>query len=290
MLSRNAMANDFATTPPPNATPGITAVIIVRNEEAMIANCIDALRWTDEVLVADSGSTDHTRELAQRMGARVIEVNGNSFSDWRNQAAEAVTTEWILYIDADERVTPDLAKALQSRIKRPDFDAYRLRRHNIHYGRWLQHGGWNQDLLLRLVKKERLKGWVGDVHEHAEVVGRVGVVEEPLVHLTHRSLYDGLRKSVEWTDYEAKLLLAANHPKVGPLRLIKIIVFDFFGRVFVKLAWKDGQEGWVEAMIQTMNRFLVYARLWELQQHPPIDQRYERIEQEIQRQWQTKNH
>lgn len=286
------MARTLPSTPEINPEPptmkagSITAVILTKNEEPMIANCLETLGWCDQILVFDTGSTDRTPQIAEQMGCTVVKGKSGSFADWRNAAAKHVTTEWLFYIDADERTTPQLAKAIMSRIQRPDFDAYRLRRNNIMWGRWFQFGGWNTDSLLRLVRKARLQAWVGDVHEHAEVVGRVGEIEEPLVHLTHRSLYDGLRKSVEWTDIEAHLFLEANHPRVGPLRLVKIIVFDFFHRLIIKQAWKDGAEGVIEAMIQTMNRFLVYTRLWELQQKPSIPERYQRIESEITKQWQ----
>ncbi len=270
-----------------NQLYSVTAVIIARNEEAMIVNCIETLSWADEVLVLDTGSKDRTRGAAQRAGARVEQAHGENFSQWRNEAAELVNTAWILYIDADERVTPALAKTIQNRVQRTEYDAYTLHRNNIHLGRWMQHGGWNNDELLRLVKKEKLKTWVGEVHEHAEIVGRIGHIDEPLVHLTHRNLYDGLRKSIDWTDVEAKLLLAANHPKITPLRLFKIVLFDIFNRLVFKMAWKDGHEGIIEAMIKSMNRFLVYVRLWEMQQKPSLEKRYDRIEQEIQKQWET---
>lgn len=269
----------------PNVRPTIAALIVAKNEETMIANCIDALRWCTEIIVVDSGSTDRTRDLAKQAGAQVVETKGQTFAQWRNEAARTTTADWLLYIDADERVTPDLAKALQSRAQRPDFDAYWLSRNNIHYGKWLQHGGWQYDKLLRFIRRNNLKSWQGDVHEHAEIIGRIGDIQEPLVHLTHRNLFDGLRKSISWTDIEAHLLLAAHHKKIGPLRLIKIVMFDFIKRVFVQLAWKDGAEGMLEAMVQSMNRFLVYARLWELQQKPSLPERYERIEQVIQEQW-----
>lgn len=277
------MANEMLSTT--SNAPQVTAIIIARNEEKMIANCIETLRWCSEIIVLDTGSDDRTAELAERLGATVKKAKGTNFSDWRNEAAQGIKTEWVLYIDADERVTPALAKTIQGRMLRPDYDAYKILRNNIHYGKWLQYGGWGNDWLLRLFRTSKLKGWVGQVHEHAEIVGRIGEIEEPLVHLTHRSLFDGLRKSIEWTDVEARLFLQAGHPKIGPLRLIKVVLFDFLQRLIFKRAWKDGVEGVIEAMIQSMNRFLVYVRLWELQQKPSLPQRYERIEQEIEKQW-----
>lgn len=278
------MENDPPTTKT-ESPHAVTAIIIAKNEEEMVANCLDTLTWADSILLLDTGSTDRTKGLARRAGAEVIQAEGKNFAQWRNEAAKHAAGAWLFYVDADERVTPALAKAIQSRVRRPDFDAYTLRRNNVHYGKWMQHGGWQTDVLLRLMRKDRLKSWVGEVHEHAEISGRIGAIEEPLVHLTHRSLFDGLRKSAQWTDTEARLLLSANHPPVGPLRILKIVVFDFLNRVLLKLAWKDGQEGVIEAMVQTMNRFLVYARLWELQQKPAIPKRYELIEEEIQKQW-----
>jgi glycosyltransferase involved in cell wall biosynthesis len=275
----------------PVSQPTVAALVIAKNEETMIVNCLDTLRWCSTIIVIDSGSADRTVDLAKQAGAQVIPAKGRSFADWRNEAAQATTADWLLYVDADERVTPDLAKSLQSRAQRPDFDAYYLRRNNIHYGKWLQHGGWQQDKLLRFIRRTNLKTWQGDVHEHAEIIGRTGDMQEPLVHLTHRNLFDGLQKSIVWTDIEAHLLLDAHHKKVGPLRLIKIVLFDLVKRVFFQVAWKDGAEGMLEAMVQSMNRFLVYARLWELQQKPSLPERYERIEKAIQEQWrQTSRH
>lgn len=268
--------------------PPLTVVVIARNEEQMIANCLDTLRWAKEVIVLDTGSEDRTKEIAKHSGAKVIEAEGSNFGQWRTEVLKNVSTPWVLYIDADERVTPKLSKAIIGRLNRDDYDAFSIERNNIHYGKWMQFGGWNNDRLLRLFKKEKLKGWKGKVHESAEIIGRIGQIEEPLVHLTHRSLFDGLRKSIEWTEIEAELLYQSDHPKVGPLRIMKVVVFDLLKRLFFKRAWKDGAEGMIEAMVQAMNRFLVYARLWEKQQQPPLEKRYDRIETQIQKLWKEK--
>lgn len=286
MHSKTAMAfTPISTTPKLNATTSISAILIVRNEEGMLMNCLETLNWVQEIVVLDTGSSDHTLEIAKRAGAITGEAKGRNFAEWRNEAAALAHGTWLLYIDADERVTPDLARVILGRVQREDYDAYRIRRNNIMMGKWFQFGGWQNDILLRLIRKSKLKAWVGEVHEHAEVIGRVGDIEEPLVHLTHRNLYDGLHKSIEWTDIEARLLFETGHPAITPLRLVKIVVFDFINRFLFKKAAKDGQEGSIEAMVQSMNRFLVYVRLWELQQKPSLPERYDRIELEIQKQW-----
>ena len=252
----------------------ITAVVIAQNEEHMIANCLEALKWCDEVLVVDSGSTDRTAELASMQGIRVIPTSSRqSFAELRNLGLKHAKHPWILYIDADERVTPG------------QFTAYRVGRNNIHYGRWMKAGGWQNDKLVRLFKKDHLKTWEGRVHEYAVVEGEVSDLIEPLIHLTHRNMADGIRKSLQWTDIEAQLLLEAKHPHMSILRLIKVTVWEFFHRVIVLKAYKDGMEGLVEAMTQSWNRFLVYERLWELQRIPSLEETYEKYEKDVERLW-----
>ncbi len=264
---------------------GISGVIIAKNEEHMIANCIETLRWCDEVVVIDHGSSDNTRILAERAGAKVHKLEEGSFVELRNKGLEVAKEDWILYIDADERVTPKLSQEILQNGARGAYPAYAIPRNNIHYGKWMQHGGWEKDSVIRLFRKEKLKRWVGEVHEHAEVDGEVEELEEPLVHLTHRNLVSGLYKSIEWTPVEAELLLKADHPKVTVLRLCKVMAGTFFGQYIGRRGYKDGIEGFIEAMVQTMNRFFVYEQLWELQRNPSLDKTYAHIEREVADLW-----
>lgn len=265
----------------------ITAVVITQNEEHMIANCLEALKWCDEILVVDSGSTDRTAELVSMQGIRVIPTSSRqTFAELRNLGLKHAKHPWILYIDADERVTPALMHDIRHVVNGPgQFSAYRVGRNNIHYGRWMKSGGWQNDTLVRLFKKDDLKTWEGRVHEHAVIEGEVSDLIEPLIHLTHRNMADGIRKSLQWTDIEAQLLLEAKHPQMTILRLIKATVWEFFNRVIVLKAYKDGMEGLVEAMTQAWNRFLVYERLWELQRIPSLEETYEKYEKDVERLW-----
>jgi glycosyltransferase involved in cell wall biosynthesis len=107
------MANETLST---SKSPQVTAIIIAKNEEKMIANCIETLRWCSEIRVVDTGSDDRTAELAERLGVTVIHAKGTNFSEWRNEASKNINTEWVFYVDADERVTPALAKTIQGRL------------------------------------------------------------------------------------------------------------------------------------------------------------------------------
>ncbi len=263
----------------------ISAVVITKNEELMIANCLASLRFVDEIIVVDSGSTDNTLEIASREQAKIVEVNAGHFKDWRNKGKSIATSDWILYIDADERITPKLAKEIQDTIQFTSNAAFALRRNNIHFGKWLEHGGWENDRIVRLFKRSHLVGWDGDVHESAKVDGILGELKEPLVHLTHRNIKDGLVKSASWTDIEAQLLFEAHTKPVQPFTLVRKFLMEFLRRLVFKKGYKDGMEGWVESFQQAINRFFVYERLWELQQHPSLEDRYQAIEKEISRQW-----
>ena len=267
-------------------TPRLSAIIIAKNEEAMISNCIETLRWCDEIIVVDDRSTDRTAELAERAGAIVLEHKGKSFASCRNLGKEAATGAWLLYVDADERVTPALKREILKAIQHPGSSvAFKVPRRNIHYGAWLQFGGWGQDAVVRLFEASHLEEWQGEVHEHATVQGQVGLLSEPFIHLTHRSIRDGLEKSMHWTAIEAELLFRSGHKKIGMIQLLSIPVRSFLQRLILQRAFKDGAPGWIEAMVQAMNRFLVYAQLWELQQTPPLAEQYAKYEQDITKIW-----
>lgn len=264
--------------------PTIAAIVLTKNEAGMIANCLETLRWCSEILVIDHNSTDTTTEIASRQGAKVVKAEG-SFAHRRNEALKRCKADWLLYIDADERVTPDLAQEIMHAVTDGTDTAYAICRSNILYGRVFEHGGWQDDWVVRLFKREKLQKWAGEVHEHAEVEGKTGRLRSLLVHLTHRDVVSSLQKSVEWTPIEARLLFEAGAPKVTARTLFRKTTMELFRRVVRKGAYQDGMAGWVEAWTQAMNRLLVYMQLWQLQQKPSLPERYQRFEHSIAELW-----
>jgi len=264
--------------------PTITAIVITKNEAEMLANCLDTLQWCDEVIVIDNNSVDATVGIADRAGARVIAQAG-TFSELRNEGLKRTKTDWILYVDADERVTPKLAQEIKATMAEAAHHAYKVSRSNIMYGHVIDHGGWDQDVIVRLFRREHLIHWEGDVHEHAVINGTTGQLQQLLVHFTHRTVITSLLKSAAWTPLEARLLHAANTAPVKPMTLIRKTVMEVIRRVVFKGAAKDGTAGWVEALTQGMNRLLVYMQIWELQQKPSIPDRYQRYEASIMELW-----
>jgi (heptosyl)LPS beta-1,4-glucosyltransferase len=259
-------------------------VILTKNEEKMIEACLGTVRWAAEVIVIDTESTDSTVKLAKKHGAMVYTVPPMSFSQWRNYGLKKVRQPWVFYLDADERVTTELYEEIRQLIEQ-DIAAIGFKRENIHYGKHFQHGGWENDLLHRLFKVEALSGWTGEVHETAQYTGESAVAKHPLIHLTHRNMVDGLYKTIEWTGIEAQLLLAGKSPRVTAMTLLRKMKMEFIRRYFLKKGYRDGVQGMIEALVQAMNRFIVYARLWELQQKPSLEETYQKIDQKLLQDW-----
>lgn len=266
----------------------ISALIIAKNEETMIGNCIATLSWCKEVIVIDDGSTDTTRDIAENLGAHVISFKHSSFSRLREEALKRAKSDWVFYVDADERVTPTLAKEIQVMIETSDASAFRVQRENIYFGKRFQAGGWQDDWVERVFKKDALEGWFGEVHESPRYSGTCIDLKTKLIHFTHRDVVSGLFKTASWTPMEAEALFKAGVPKVTFWTLLRKGCMEFFRRALVQKGYRDGMEGLVEALIQGINRMLVYMQVWELQQKPSIPERYAAKESQIAELWKQK--
>lgn len=252
----------------------ISAIILTRNEEEIIKDCLESVKWTDEIVVVDNGSTDETLDIVKKYGAKIVRSPvGNSFADHRNIGAKAARGEWLLYVDADERVTPLLKSEIESVISGQllvsgEYSAYAIPRRNIRLTKELHWGGWWPDYVLRLIRKDKLKGWKGDLHEQPEIEGEIGHLKEAFVHFSHRgSLEHKLQNTISWSKIEAQKLYEANHPPMNVKRFISAMGREFYKRMIKYQAFRDGTEGVMEAIYQVFSVFITYARLWEMQIH-----------------------
>ncbi len=270
-------------------TPSITGVIVAKNEAETIVNSIETLRWCDDILVIDSGSTDETAAVAEATGVRVVGFSHPSMAKIRNEALKRIKTDWLFYLDADERVTPVLAREVMVNLETSTASALRLKRQNVHYGRVFRHGGWQDDYVTRVFKKADFQKWYGKIHESPKFLGELITLNSPLIHLTHRNTVDGLKKTISWTPIEAELLYKSGAQPVKLLTLLRKGGLEFIRRGIFKQGYRDGLAGWIEALVQGMNRMLVYIQLWELQQQPSLPETYQKIEQEIAKLWQQKS-
>jgi len=177
------------------------------NEERNIARAIESLRCCDEILIVDSGSTDRTTELAENLGARVIEANWRGYAGQKNWAADQASHDWVLSLDADEALSEGLEAEIWSLKKSgPRHDGYTMPRLARYMGRWILHSGWYPDRKLRLYDRRQAK-WVGDfVHESVAVKGGVGHLQGNLLHFTCESLAEHIKTMERYTTLAAQEL------------------------------------------------------------------------------------
>jgi glycosyltransferase involved in cell wall biosynthesis len=223
--------------------PRITATIITFNEESRIGEAIASLACCDEVIVVDSGSHDRTREIAAQRGAKVLTRSWESYSKQKNFAAEQAVNDWILSLDADERVSAPLSAEI-SQWKRRDVDcsAMSMPRRAFYLGRWIRHSGWYPDRKIRLYHRRQAR-WKGDfVHETMEVDGRIGALRGDLLHFPYRTWQD----HVERIDRYTRLAAEARRKSAGhanPLKLLLGPPLFFIKTLFFQAGILDGWRG-----------------------------------------------
>jgi len=238
----------------------ITATIITLNEERNIGRAIESLRCCDEILIVDSGSVDRTIELAEKLGARVIEAGWRGYAGQKNWAAEQSSHDWILSLDADEALSEALEAEIWSLKKNgPSHDAYTMPRLAQYLGRWILHGGWYPDRKVRLYNRHKAK-WVGNfVHESVKVEGRIGHFEANLLHFTCDSLSEHVKTLDRYTTLAAQELAARRVP-IGWLRLIVEPPWTFVRTYLFRLGFLDGLEGLIIAYMAAFYTFLKYSK------------------------------
>ena len=238
----------------------ISATIITLNEERNVARAIESLRCADEILIVDSGSTDRTMEIAENLGARVVESGWPGYANQKNFAADRASHDWILSIDADESISEGLeAEILELKKRGPRHDAYTMPRMAKYLGRWIRHSGWYPDRKVRLYHRGKAT-WVGKfVHESVKVEGGVGHLESNLLHFTCDSLSEHLRTLDRYTTLAAQQLLESGEP-FGFARILLSPPWTFFRTYVLKLGFLDGLEGLAIATMAAFYNFVKYAK------------------------------
>lgn len=261
----------------------LSAIVLTLDEEEFLPGCLTTLAWVDEILVIDAGSSDQTRRIAASRNARVIHSPWKGFPQQRNRGASEASGDWLLYVDADERVSPKLREEIRRLLSQgePAHASYKVPHRNIILGKWLRYGGWYPEYQHRLINKTAFIGWQGALHEHPEVKGTVGYLTGDLIHLTHRGMRWMLAKSIKYTRLEAQLRLATGHPKVRARHLLSAMAREFWYRGVKMGGWRDGMIGWIEIIYQALNQFLIMAWLWEMQRGRSMEEEYKHIDREL---------
>jgi glycosyltransferase involved in cell wall biosynthesis len=258
----------------------LSAVLAVRNEEPMLERCLALLGFCDEiVVVVDARTSDRTEEIARRYTERVWVEEFQDFSQHKNAAIAKARAEWLLIVDADERITPALAQEIQETLAREPAEwGFWIDTINFFLGERMRHGAWNDDH-LRLIRKDRAV-YQGKIHEYFDVPPeRAGKLREGMWHFSHRSIEEMLAKTIRFGEVQARELLESGAPKVTPLRFVRVMLREFGWRMVRERAWKDGMPGIIEAIYQPFSLFCVQVMLWQRQRDQTLWDSYLALEQ-----------
>ena len=248
----------------------ITAVVLTRNEAHNIVECLGTLTWADHLVVLDSLSSDNTVDLAKAAGATVFEHPFADYASQRNRALELADGDWIFFVDADERSTPELALEIRDVVaSRPEVGWW-VPRKNYIFGKWIRHTGWSPDYQLRLLKRDRARyDPTRQVHEVVILDGMAGHLQNTLIHYNYQTLRQFLVKQRVYTDYEAGMLFSEGvRPKwrnfiLQPLR-------EFWRRYITWQGYRDGAHGLLLSGLMAYFNCVMYCRLrrlWQQEDH-----------------------
>jgi glycosyltransferase involved in cell wall biosynthesis len=248
--------------------PKLTVTVITRNEAANIAAALESVSWADEIVVVDSESTDDTVAIAKRFTDRVTVRRWPGYIDQKNHAASLARHDWILSLDADERVTPELAADIQKTLRsEPTSAAFTIPRVTWHLGRWIRTTDWYPDRQLRFYDRRRAK-WTGKyVHEAVTVDDNVGELAHDLQHYPFRDIADHLETINRYTTYAAKQMYESGR-RAGILDLVAHGPLAFLRNYIAKGGIADGSAGLVISAMNAYYVFLKFSKLWEMQRVP----------------------
>jgi glycosyltransferase involved in cell wall biosynthesis len=220
----------------------VTAVVLTLNEEQNIEDCLASVAWTDHRVVLDSFSSDATVELARQAGAEVLQNPFENFAQQHNAALELVDAEWVLFVDADERVTPELADEIRQ-VTNADLEevAWSIPRHNYIFGRLTRGAGWYPDYQTRLLLRGRVF-WERPVHEVVVTDGQQGHLQNPLIHYNYRDVADFIARQNKYNQFDARILCESGvRPRV--YTPFTQAVRQFGWRFFTLKGTQDGLHG-----------------------------------------------
>lgn len=245
----------------------LSVVLITLNEAANLPRTLARVRWAQEIIVVDSGSTDGTLETARQAGARIFEEPWKGFGPQKNSAIARATSDWILSLDADEEVSPELVAEIQALLAgNPLFNAYRVPRLNHFLGRPLHHGGYWPDLKIRLFRRGAAQFQDRPVHESMQATGPVGMLRNPLLHHCYPTLEDYIEHMNRYSTSGAQMLVSAGRAPRSLLALVWTAVVNpaatFLYNYIFRLGILDGREGLLQHLNHSVYIHWKYAKAW----------------------------
>jgi glycosyltransferase involved in cell wall biosynthesis len=249
--------------------PQLSVAIVTLNEEATLARTLASVAWAEEIIVVDSGSTDRTAEIARGFRARVIEREWPGFAAQKNFAIAECTGAWVLSLDADEELTPELQQEIQTLLaSNPPFDAYYLKRRNYFLGRWIKRGGFYPDAKLRLFRRGTAKFAERAVHETIAFDGKAGALRFDLIHHAYPTLTNYIEHMDRYSSLGAQILTKRGRTSSSWLAFVMNVwvvpQWMFQWNYFFRLGFLDGREGLLLHLYHAVYTSWKYAKAWEL--------------------------
>lgn len=248
----------------------LSVVISAYNEEEKIKDCLASVSFADEIIFVDNSSTDKTLSIAKKFTSKTIKRENNPMLNVnKNFGFLKASGEWILSLDADERVTPELRKEIEKIILiENEISGYWIPRKNIIFGKWIENAGWYPDYQLRLFKKSKGKFEEKHVHEMINLDGESGKLNGPILHYNYENISQFLTKTILYTENEAMQMIQAGYIFAWQDAL-RLPVKEFLSRFFARKGYKDGLHGLVLSLLMSFYHLLVFARIWEKNNFTP---------------------
>ena len=250
----------------------ITVVITTHNEAENIKEAIESAQLlTHDILVVDTSSTDKTVSTAKKLGSRILSHPYTVYVEpTRGFAMNQVDADWVFILDADERITKELAHEILSVISDTTATHFKVARKNI-FGqtRWLKYGGWYPDRIIRLIKKETFLVWPKEIHSTPQINGEKGCLKEPLIHKFHPNLENMVAKTAIFEDIESELLYKAGR-KAGTLTFMRKFFGELYRRLLKWAGFLDGASGVIESIYQAYSKTVTYLMLYEKNQRKSL--------------------
>jgi glycosyltransferase involved in cell wall biosynthesis len=248
-----------------DARRALSVIIPTFNEEETLPACLDSVRFADELLVVDSFSTDRTVAIARQAGARIVQREYGYSAQQKNWAIPQARHEWVLLVDADERVTPALRDEILRLLERgPEADGYWVRRANHFLGKRIRYCGWGSDRVIRLFRRDVSRYQDRQVHAEIDLPGPLPTLAQPLEHHTFRSFGQYWRKLDLYSEWGARQMYLEGR-RTGPVPIFLRPIGRFIRMYLLRLGFLEGAHGLVLSMLGAFTVYLKYARLWELQ-------------------------
>ena len=243
----------------------ISACIITLNEANNIADCIKSMDFVSEIIVLDSFSDDDTCKIAESLGAKVYKQKFLGHIEQKNMALSFASMEWVLALDADERLSPELKASILNIFQNPlRFDGYRFNRSTWYVTRWIKHGRFYPDKQLRLFRRTKAVWGGTNPHDKIMLTGKFKDVPQDILHYSYENIFDHVKTSNHFSSIQAKHIATANVTQFPILKMMAKSIWTFMESYFLRLGFLDGREGLIISWISSFSMLIRYAKVYEI--------------------------